>query len=70
MVTIDWRKEVKAGLLPVTQAIGRAAFAANVEGLIVPSAARVEGFNVLVFPQNLRKGSKIKVLNADSLGLS
>lgn len=69
MITIDWRNEVKAGVLPVTQAIGQAAFAAGVEGIIVPSAAQSDGFNVLVFPANLKKGSKIQVLNADSLGL-
>jgi RES domain-containing protein len=68
MITIDWRKEVKAGVLPITQAIGQAAFAAGVEGIIVPSAAQSDGFNVLVFPANLKKGSKILVLNADSLG--
>jgi RES domain-containing protein len=68
MTTIDWRKEVKAGLLPVTQAIGQAAFEAGVEGLIVPSAAQPEGFNVLAFPKNLKKGSKLQILNADSLG--
>lgn len=68
MTTIDWRKEVKAGHLPVTQAIGQAAFEAGVEGLIVPSAAQPEGFNVLVFPKNLKKGRKLQILNADSLG--
>lgn len=68
MTTIDWRKEVNAGHLPITQAIGQAAFEAGVEGLIVPSAAKPEGFNVLVFPENLKKRSRIQVLNADSLG--
>lgn len=67
MTTIDWRKEVKAGHFPVTQAIGQAAFEAGVEGLVVPSAAQPEGFNVLAFPKNLKKGSKLKILNADSL---
>ena len=68
MITIDWRKEVKDGVLPVTQAIGQAAFEAGLEGLIVPSAAQLDGFNVLVFPANLKKGSKIQVLDADFLG--
>lgn len=68
MTSIDWRKEVKAGHLPVTQAIGQAAFEAGVEGLIVPSAAQSDGFNVLAFPKNLKKGSKLQILNADSLG--
>ena len=54
--------------LLITQAIGQAACEAEIEALIVPSAAISEGFNVLVFPANLKKGSKIEVLNADSLG--
>ena len=69
MITVDWRNEVKAGLVPITQAIGQAAFDAGVEALIVPSAAQSYGFNVLVFPANLKKGSKIQILNADSLCL-
>ena len=67
MVTVDWRKEVKAGLLAITQAIGQASFDAGVEALIVPSAAQSDGFNLLVFPANLKKGSKIQILNVDSL---
>ena len=68
MVNVDWRKEVTAGLLPITQAIGQAACQVEIEALIVPSAAKSDGFNVLVFPANLKKGSKIEVLNADFLG--
>ena len=70
MVAIDWRKDVKAGLLPITQMIGQAAFDAGVEALIVPSAVQSDAFNVLVFPANLKKGSRIQILNVDSLGLS
>ena len=68
MVNVDWRKEVKAGLLLITQAIGQAAFQAGIEGMIVPSAAKSDGFNVLVFTANLKKGCKIEILNAGSLG--
>ncbi len=67
ILTVDWRKEVKAGHLPITQAIGQAAFDVGLEGLIVPSAADLEGFNVLVFPENLKKISEIRVLNSDRL---
>ena len=70
MITVDWRKEVKAGLLAVTQAMGQTAFEAGIEGLIVPSAARSDGFNVLTFPENQKAGSKMQILNTDSLGPS
>ena len=67
ILTVDWRKEVRFGQEPITQAIGRAAIAVGLEGLIVPSAADFDGNNLLVFPSNLRPGSELKVLNADSL---
>jgi hypothetical protein len=47
--------------------IGRVARAGDWEGLIVPSAADVEAHNLLVFPDNLRVGSSLTVLNADRL---
>ena len=35
--------------------------------MIVPSAADLEGHNLVVFPANLRAGSAIRVLNPDRL---
>jgi len=67
ILTVDWRKEVDAGREPITQTIGRAAFEVGLEGMIVPSAASVGGFNLVVFPQNRQPGSEIRVLNPDRL---
>lgn len=67
ILTVDWRNEVRAGREPITQAIGRAASHANLEGLLVPSAADPKGHNLLVFPANLQSGSQLSVLSADSL---
>lgn len=67
IMIVDWRKEVRAGREPLTQAIGRAATEVGLEGLVVPSAADAKGHNLLVFPANLIHGSELFVLNADSL---
>lgn len=62
ILTVDWRKEVAAGREPITQSLGRAAAEVGLEGLIVPSAADMNGHNLLVFPKNLRGGSEIRVI--------
>lgn len=67
ILAVDWRKEARAGREPITQAIGRAAAEVGLEGLIVPSATEAKGHNLLVFPLNLKAGSDLVVLNADSL---
>jgi hypothetical protein len=46
-----------------TQAIGAAAFADGLEGLLVPSATRL-GDNLILFPDNLRAGSRIEVVSS------
>ena len=46
-----------------TQAVGRAARTAGFEAILVPSAADApRGVNAVVFPENLRKGSRWTVL--------
>ena len=65
--TLDWRHQMRLGRNPITQKIGQAAFEAELEGLIVPSAADTRGKNILIFPTNLQPGSKVSVLNADRL---
>lgn len=67
ILTVDWRKEVDAGLAPITQSLGQAASEVGLEGLIVPSAADSNGHNLLVFPRNLQTGSQIRVLAAERL---
>ena len=46
----DWRKLQDAGQEAVTQAAGRAAWTLGLEGLMVPSAWRADGVNLVVFP--------------------
>lgn len=67
ILTMDWRKEVRAGREPITQAVGRAAAEVGLEGLLVPSAADAEGHNLIIFPTNLKYGGELRVLNAYSL---
>jgi len=67
VLTVDWRKDVRAGREPITQAIGRAASEIGLEGLIVPSAVDPNGHNLLVFPENLLSGSEVRVLQPQRL---
>lgn len=68
ILTVDWRAEVHAGREPITQRLGRAAYAGPWEGLIVPSAAKPKGHNLLLFPDKLGPDCVLKVVNADKLG--
>jgi RES domain-containing protein len=67
ILTVDWRRAVRAGREPITQAIGQAAWEVGLEGIIVPSAADPQGHNVVMFPENLRPTSEIRLLNPDRL---
>jgi RES domain-containing protein len=57
----DWRKLQDRGLESLTQALGRAAFADGLEGLIVPSSRVRGGVNVVYLPDNKRRGSAARV---------
>jgi RES domain-containing protein len=51
-----------------TQAVGRGAYLAGFEGLIVPSSQdRPDGKNIVIFPDRLRRGSKIVILGQREL---
>jgi len=53
-----WREMQDRGLEALTQAIGRVAHSAGVQGLLVPSARTARGSNVVVFdPVHLPKGA-------------
>jgi RES domain-containing protein len=67
ILTVDWRKDARAGQVPITQLLGQAAAEVGLEGLIVPSIADLRGHNVLVFPENLQSGSTAVVLHSDGL---
>jgi RES domain-containing protein len=59
----DWVAEQKAGRESVTQAIARAVFENLAEGLIVPSARRGGGVNIVYYPAHRRAGTVIQTLN-------
>jgi RES domain-containing protein len=68
LVASGWQAEQEAGREPATQAVGRLAYAAGVEGLVVPSAARPGGANVVVFFWNLSPpDSYLSPINPDQL---
>lgn len=46
----DWRRIQDAGQEAISQAVGRAAWTLGLEGLMVPSACRADGVNLVVFP--------------------
>lgn len=58
----DWRALQDRGRESISQAIGRAAWLAGLEGLIVPSHAAIRGSNAVLFPARLRPGSRIHAL--------
>lgn len=62
----DWRAEMAAGVAPLTQLVGRAAADSGLDGLLVPSAAKRDGKNVVAFPANFRRSSLV-VLAPDKL---
>lgn len=63
----DWRAVMQGGRESASQAIGRAAFAAGLQGLLVPSKAHRSGKNLLVFPASLSKTCLLEVMNPDAL---
>jgi len=67
LILEDWRAIQKARDESWTQAIGRGVYVAGFEGLIVPSARKDDGKNIVSFPKRLAKTSKIDILGADQL---
>jgi len=67
MVNEPWREEQGAGREAVTQALGRLACELGWEALIVPSAARKEGVNLILYPDKLNHDSTIEIINAEEL---
>jgi RES domain-containing protein len=53
LLEADWRADAEAGREALPQAVGRLAWNAKWEGLLVPSAADPKGANLIVFPGNL-----------------
>jgi RES domain-containing protein len=67
MLDEPWREEQKAGREALTQALGRLAYELGWEGLLVPSAARKEGMNLIVFPANLYQRGCLEIINVGDL---
>lgn len=61
MLNCDWRADNSAGRESVTQALGWALREGGAEGFLTPSAASLNGSNLIVFPENLSKTSHLKV---------
>jgi RES domain-containing protein len=63
-----WRKLQEEGREALTQTIGRLAYNEGVEGLLVPSAARKEGMNLIIFPSHVEaQKSWLKIINKEEL---
>ena len=67
MMSDDWRAAQDAGREALTQAIGRAAFDAGCEGMLVPSRAVRGTANLALFVDQFRPASRLKVVNPDVL---
>jgi len=59
MVSAEWEGENAAGREALTQAVGRAAFGAGYEGMLVPSTAARQSYNVVVFVESLEEESML-----------
>jgi RES domain-containing protein len=62
IIAEDWRRLNDQGREALTQAIGRAAFEASFEGLLVPSAQNEEGRNLVVIRDNILPHSELREL--------
>ena len=67
MLAEPWRAIQAAGREALTQLLGRRTHETGCEGLLVPSAARKGGANLIVFPDNLTSPSRIEIINIDQL---
>jgi phage protein U len=62
----DWRATNRRGRESLTQAVGRAAYECNLEGIVAPACDG--GRNLVWFPGNLLKSSLAKIRNANMFG--
>jgi RES domain-containing protein len=68
LLTEPWRELQKKRREAITQAVGRLVYDAGLEALLVPSAARKGGHNLVIFPANLdAPGSWLRIINRDDL---
>jgi RES domain-containing protein len=67
LTQLDWKAEQLAGREALTQAVGRQAYAARLEAIIVPSTRAPAEKNIVVFPRRGRRGSTMRTENARDL---
>ncbi len=67
MLDADWQTAQAKNGEGLTQAIGRLAWEANVEGLLVSSARLKKEKNLVVFPNRLYKPSYLTIVNRHEL---
>jgi RES domain-containing protein len=67
MLVADWQIAQTQGSEGLTQAIGRLAWEANVEALLVPSLKLKKERNLVVFPDQMQKRSQLKIVNRREL---
>jgi RES domain-containing protein len=68
MLSEPWREEQQKGREALTQAVGRLAYELDIQALVVPSAARKGGSNLIVFPANLDPPKTwLRIVNRDEL---
>jgi RES domain-containing protein len=67
LLECDWRAEMRAGEVPITQQVGQAASSAGFEAILVSSAAHPAGQNLVVFVDNLQPGSELAMVAPDRL---
>ena len=61
-LAVDWWSEQEAGKEALTQAVGRAAYAAGFEAVLLPSWRQKRGLNLNIFPKKLQAGSSVKIV--------
>jgi hypothetical protein len=64
---IRWSGVVYRSVSPRYQTLGRLGHELGLEGLLVPSAARRRGVNLVVFPANLSQQSAMEIINVGEL---
>ncbi len=67
LLSEPWRIKQNSGEEAVTQALGRVARDSGFEGMLVPSAARKGGTNLIILPDNLLQSSRLTIINLDQL---
>ncbi len=67
LLQTNWRAEMDAGNVPLTQLLGRAASESGLDGLLVPSNAEPSDRNIVAFPKNFKTAGAVAVLAPQKL---